>query len=71
MGLVFCLSQIIARPPYNDILAVQNEIVQNLFQIQNFRPTINHRQKNDTKTILQAGMFIELIDNHPGDLIFF
>jgi len=71
MGTFFCLAQIIAGTPDNDVGSVGNKVVEDFLKGEQLRPIINHRQEDDAKAGLHIGMLVELINHHFRHLIAF
>ena len=60
------LIQIIFRPSGNHFLLVPDIMLQHLQKIHDFRLLPYQCQHNDTESILQLSMLIQLIQNHVG-----
>ena len=71
MSPCFSFFQIIPGPPDNDLFAVKNKILKDFFYGKKLRLVVHNRKKDNSEAVLQLCVFVQLIDNHACDLIFF
>ena len=69
MGALFRLAKIIRRPPHDDLAPMLNEGDENPLEVQHFRPIVDERQHVHAERGLQLTMFVEVVQDHEGNLI--
>ena len=71
MGPRFSLFQVIPGPPDNNLPAVKNEMLKNLFQRKLLGLIVYNGKKNNAEAVLHLRVLVKLIDDHLRKLIFF
>ena len=71
MGPLLGFSELMCRTPIDHHFAMLDKVLENLFEVEDLRLVVDDGQKNNPKRFLHRGHFIELIDHHFGNLVFF